>query len=436
MDEAMDASNSTPDWRLRSKNCARILRFPDIVSAECHGVYIKDIDGNVYIDFTAGAHTVNVGHNHPKIIKAVNQQMQRTGTASMNWVANPSRILLAEKLKQIAPGQLKKGQVGFCNTGSDGAEISLRLAQIYTERSRVLCCFGCSHGQTSMGASALNTSPRRRSGFPLVPGIAYVPFPYCYRCIWGQNNQDCDLHCLNLLEYELDTEVVPPQEVAAFFLEPIQLHGGIVVPPDQYIQRIRKLCDKYGILLIVDEVATGFGRTGKMFGIEHSNVDPDIIYMAKSIAAGLPLGAVIASEAIMADFIGGGTFSGHSVACAAALANIDILQQEKLIENAEKMGRLMMRRLAEMSNRHEFIGDVRGGGLLVGVELVEDRDKKTPAVDATKQFIRKAKRKGLLIFPAGVYDNVLRIYPPLSINEMQVNEALGIMDECFSQVEN
>lgn len=422
------------DWIRMNRNRARILRFPNLVLSECRGLHVKDILGKTYMDFTSGAHTCNVGHNHPEIASTIIKQMEKTGSAPMNWVVNPTCIKLAQKIKQIAPSSLKSGKVGFCNTGSDATEISMRLAQIYTKKPWILSFYGCSHGQTSMAASSLNTSPRRRHGFPIVAGIAYVPFPYCYRCLWGKIPEECDLQCFELLKYKLDTNVIPSAKIAAFFIEPIQLHGGITVPPKRYIQELKELCEKYGILLVSDEVATGFGRTGKMFGIENYNISPDIMYMAKSIAAGLPLGAVIANEDIMTEFIGGGTFSGSSISCAAALANIHIIQKEKLLENAAKSGSYIKEKLHEMSNQHKIIGDVRGKGLLLGVELVKDRIRKTPAREETRSFVRKAEQRGLLLFPAGVYENVLRVYPPLSIKKSEIDSAVKIMSEILSEI--
>ncbi|MFO7837059.1 MAG: aspartate aminotransferase family protein [Candidatus Thorarchaeota archaeon] len=420
-------------WTNRNRiSSARHYRFPSLVISKAEDAYLIDTEGTRYLDFTSGGQTANLGHGTDSIISAVKAQMDETGLASLGWTLNDTRIRTAEKLREIAPGNLSDGKVGFSNTGSDATELSMRLAKDYTSRSLILCTFGCFHGQTSLGALSLNTSPHgRKYGFPLLPGILYVPYPYCYRCPFGQTYPDCDFECVDFVEYQFETKVIPPERVAAFFLELVQVHGGVIPLPDGYLERIRQLCKEEGILLVVDEVTTGFGRTGKMFATEHWDVDVDMLYMAKPIAAGLSMAAIIAESSVMTNFRGGGTFSGNPVACAASLANISAIQEEDVLAHAQQMGMYLVEQLQQIRVRHPIIGDIRGLGPLVGVELVEDRRLKTPASEETKKVIRKSAERGLLFFPAGVYQNVLRLCPPLTIQTKEIDAAVEILDEAL-----
>jgi 4-aminobutyrate aminotransferase len=406
-------------------------RFPFLLVDEAEGVYLKGHDGKKYLDFTSGGQTSNLGHKHPAILAAVKEQIECTGFSSMGWVLNDTRILLAEELKKIVPGK-SQGHVGFCNTGSDATELSWRLAQDYTERQMVVCHFGCFHGQPSMGALALNTSPHgRKYGAPQVPGLFYVPYPYCYRCLFNQEYPDCNFACLDFVEYQFKTRVIPEEKIAAFFFEPIQVHGGVIPLPDGYLSRLSKICQSRGILLVADEVTTGFGRTGKMFGIEYWDADIDIIYFAKSIASGLSLGAIIANEGIMSNFHGGGTFSGNPIACAASLANIRTIKEQGLLQHCNEMGGYLRTKLSELKPDLCNIGDIRGHGLLIGVELV-DKDGK-PATKETKQVIDRAAKDGLLMFPAGVLQNVLRLCPPLIIEKDEIDNAVEIIENALKK---
>lgn len=411
------------------ESSARRYRFDFIAVTECDGLRLKDVAGRTYLDFTSGGQTSNLGHKPPEVIAAVQEQIARTGLTSLGWVLNDTRIRLAEKLKEISPGALSRGRVGYCNTGADATELSLRLARQFTGRSMVICSFGCFHGHTSLGSLSMNACPQGRSYDTMqIPGVMYVPFPYCYRCLFNQKVSSCGFECLRFVEYQFETKVIPPDRVAAFFIEPIQVHGGIVPLPDGYARELARICHENGILLVIDEVTTGFGRTGKMFGIQNWDVEVDILYMAKSVAAGLSLGAIVAGEEIMANFKGGGSFSGNPVACAASLANIDVIEKRDLLSQARRQGEHLSRRLAELSENHQIIGDVRGLGLLAGVELVEDARTKKPATKATETIVRAAAREGLLMFPGGAYDNVLRLCPPLIATTEDIDEAMSILD--------
>ncbi len=425
-------SDDRESWVKRNNlSLAKNYRFPFLMVKEADGVFLRNEDGKEYLDFTSGGQTSNLGHKHPAILSAVKNQLERTGLASLGWVLNDIRIELAEELKKIVPGQ-SRGKVGYCNTGSDATELSWRLAQDYTKKPMVICHFGCYHGQPSMGALALNTSPHgRKYGVPQIPGIFYVPFPYCYRCLFKQVYPECNFTCLDFVEYQFETKVIPDEKVAAFFFEPVQVHGGVIPLPDGYLQKLARICQSRGILLVADEVTTGFGRTGEMFGIEHWDANIDIVYFAKSIASGMSLGAIIANEEIMSHFHGGGTFSGNPVACAASLANIRTIKEQDLLKHSREMGIYLRKLLAEISPSNCTIGDIRGLGLLTGVELVHSDNQ--PAKEETKMIIDRAAQEGLLMFPAGVHQNILRLCPPLIIQKGDIDRAIGIIEHAFKE---
>jgi 4-aminobutyrate aminotransferase-like enzyme len=344
-----------------------------------------------------------------------------------------TQIKYMEKLKEVAPGGLSDGMVSFLPGGSGSTEAAIKTIRSYSGRRVMLTCYGSYIGGYIGGLSlTADVSGVRRGLSPFIPDIAYVPFPYCYRCIFSQEYPDCGLSCVNHLKYVLDT-VAHPMDTAAFFAEPIQTHGGVVVPPVEYFTKIREILDEHQILLVADEIVTGFGRTGKMFGMENYAVDADMMTLGKPIAGGLPLGAIVAQGEVGKYIKGGSSASGNPVSCAAALAMIEVIQREKLLQNALKIGGHMIKRLKEMQEKYEVIGDVRGSGLLIGVELVKDRKEKTPA-HAQEFVIRNAYRKGLILRCGGTYHQVLRITPPLNITIEQVDIGLNILDEAFSEV--
>ncbi|MHA1977788.1 MAG: aspartate aminotransferase family protein [Candidatus Hodarchaeales archaeon] len=416
-------------WIKRDKEVyAKSYRFPSLVITKSEGINLTDIDGKSYLDFTSGGHTCNLGHKPEAVISAVLQQIDQTGLSSIGWTLNPTRIKFAEKLLEVAPGSLSKGRIGLCNTGSDATELVLRLARQYTKKPLALCFFGCFHGQTTLGSLALNTSPHgRKYGVPSIPDIMYVPFPYCYRCPFGKEKSSCNFECIDFIEFQFETRVIPPEYVGVLFIELIQVHGGVIPLPEGYLERLTTLCKQEGILIAVDEVTTGFGRTGRIFALEYWDVDVDILYMAKSIASGLSLGAIIATQEIMENFVGGGTYSGNPVACAASHATISSIQDNGILKNVQKMGEYLEMKLRELSTTHSIIGDVRGRGLLYGVELVERG--KQPARDQTRNIIDEMVTKGLLMFPAGVYQNVLRLCPPLIIQKEDIDKSIEILQD-------
>lgn len=411
-------------------------RVPVLTVVEAEGIYIKDLDGNIYMDFTAGGHHHNAGFSHPKVLEAVRRQMEKTHTSDMDFAVHEPWVLLAEKLKEIAPGRLSKGKVGFCNIGTDATEYCMKLARKYTGKILLMGFQGGYHGFTFGALSlSLDNAEFRRHILPLLPGVVYAPFAYCYRCSFGQEYPGCGLQCVDYVRYILET-VAHPDEVAAIFTEPIQAHGGVIVPPPDFLPEVKKICDENGILFINDEVVTGFGRTGTMFGISQWKVEPDVMYMGKPIASGMPMAAIIARREIMdewkLDLMSG--FPGHPLSCVSALATIEVIQEEKLAENSIKIGNYTMKLLSEMQEKYPLIGDVRGRGLLIGAELVKDPKTKTPAKEETEEILTKALRKGLIMVSAGTYHNVLKFYPSMNITKEQVDIGMEILEQSIREV--
>ena len=305
------------------------------------------------------------------------------------------------------------------------------MVKVYSNKRAILACLGSCHGNlTGSIALAFDTSNWRKGIPQTMSDVVSVPFAYCYRCHFKGDYPSCGMSCIDYIKYLFDT-VTHPEDISSFFIEPIQQHGGIIVPPKEYIKEIKKICDEHEILLVDDEVATGFGRTGKMFGIEHYNVEPDIMFLGKPIANGLDLGAVIGKNEIMEYYPGS---KGNPVSCAAAIANIDEILNNNLIENSEKMGNYLIKRLTELKEKYEIIGDIRGKGLLIGIELVEDLKTKKPATAKTQQIINEAFKRGLLVGCVGTYKQVIRLTPPLIITKEQADDALNILDQSIKKI--
>jgi 4-aminobutyrate aminotransferase len=369
------------------------------------------------------------------VVKAIQEQAVKFIHMSGADFYYPVQIKLAEKLNALVPIK-ENTRVFFTNSGTESVEAAFKMARYRTQRPRMLAFMGAFHGRT-MGSLSLTASKtvQRRGFAPLVPGVTHVPYGYCYRCPFNLEYPRCDIYCVKYIEDTVLATFCPAQEVAALFAEPIQGEGGYVVPPPEYFARIRELCDKYGILFVVDEVQSGFGRTGKMFAIEHWGVEPDIIALAKGIASGMPLGAMAARESVMNWGPGshGNTFGGNPVSCAASLATIDLLENE-LVENAARVGQYMLGALTEMQGRHPSMGDVRGKGLMIAVELVKDKQTKKRAPGLRDRLVWDCYLRGLLILGCG--KNTVRFSPPLVINKAQVDQALGAFEDALTACEN
>jgi 4-aminobutyrate aminotransferase len=399
------------------------------------GSIITDVDGNEFIDMNAGLAVCSIGHKHPKVIAAIKEQVDRFLHYSYTDFYYESYVDLGETLHDLIPGDFRK-KFFYGNSGAESVEAAIKLARWHSRRQGILAYIGSFHGRT-MGAVSLTASkPAQRRYFsPLVPGVEHIFYPYCYRCPFNLECPDCGFRCVSYIDDYLFHKFVPPEEVAMVIAEPIQGEGGYIVPPKGYFRELKKLLDEHGILLAMDEVQTGIGRTGKWFGMEHFDAIPDIVCMAKGIAAGLPLG-VTASRADLMDWTPGShasTFGGNPVSCAAAQAVIGVIKEEKLLENAEKQGSYIVKRLNEAMDDHPMMGDVRGAGLMVGVELVKDKGTKEPAREETLDVMMRCFRKGVAIVNCGV--STIRMMPPLVITRDLVDASLGIFLECLGEVE-
>ncbi len=399
------------------------------------GLTVTDIDGNTFLDFTSGIAVCNTGHSHPKVVEAIIEQAKKFIHMSGTDFYYSVQSELAEKLAQLSPGK-KPRKVFYSNSGAEAVEAALKLVRYHTKRTRIISFFGAFHGRT-MGALSLSASKSiHEKGFaPLVPGVTHVPYGYCYRCPYNLKYPSCDINCVDWIREDLFKRAMPAEEVAAIFVEPIQGEGGYVAPPKAFHQKLQQLCRDYGILYVADEIQSGMGRTGKMFACEHYDLDPDIITVAKGIASGMPLGAMIANNDIMSWTPGShaSTFGGNPVSCRAALATIDLLE-DGLIDNAATMGKYLKDQLIELMKTHRLIGDVRGMGLMVAIELVTDRETKQKAVVEKNTIINQTFEKGLLLLGCG--ENSIRFIPALTVGKGEIDKALAILDDILSEVES
>jgi 4-aminobutyrate aminotransferase len=412
-----------------------LTRTAPLVGVEAEGVWVKDIDGNVYLDFGSGIAVVNVGHRHPEVVNAIIDQVNRCiHINSCDYYTIP-QVELAEKLAEITPGNFKK-RVFFSNSGTEAIECGIKVAKWHTRRYYFLGFIGAFHGRTMGSLSFTTTSvSARRYYAPMMPGVIHVPYAYCYRCLFKQIYPECGLWCINYIEDVVFKKIVSPEEVAGILVEPILGASGYVVPPDEFLPRLKRICEENDIMFIADEVQTGFARTGKMWACEHWNVVPDIMCIAKAMAGGLPAGACITRREIMdwSPSSHENTLGGNPIVMSAALAVLRIIFKERLAENAKKMGEYMMKRLKEMQEDYEMIGDVRGKGLMIGVELVKDRKTKTLAKAERDRLIMEAFKRGLLLLGAG--ESSLRLAPPLIINKEQIDIGLEIIEQSLKAIE-
>jgi 4-aminobutyrate aminotransferase len=405
-----------------------------LVVEKAQGCIVEDVDGNRYLDFAAGIAVCSTGHCHPEVVNAIKRQSEKLIHICGADFYDPQYISLAERLAKIAPGDSPK-KVFLGNSGAEAIEAAIKLTRYNTGRSHIIAFFGAFHGRT-MGAVSLTASkPKYHDGFgPLLPDITHVPYGYCYRCPYNLSHPECNLACVDFIEDKLFAHTLNPREVAAIFVEPIQGEGGYIVPPDGWFVKIKKLCDQYGILLVDDEVQSGIGRTGKMFAAEHWGVEPDIICSAKALASGMPISAMIAKESVMTWTPGthGSTYGGNPVACAAAHATLDVIKAEALVENAAQVGRRLLEKLKGLQALNKMIGDVRGMGLMIGVELVKDQATKKSAEDEVEAVIQESFRRGLILLPCG--PNTIRFAPPLNISIEEMEAGYEIFAGALAQV--
>jgi 4-aminobutyrate aminotransferase len=410
------------------------LRYYPLVVESANDCIVRDVDGNEFIDLNSGIACMNVGHNHPKVVQAIKSQCDRFLHYSNADFYSREVITLAEKLAGIVPGEFEK-KTYFGNSGTEAVEAAIKLARWHTRKPLFIGFIDAFHGRTMGSLSFTSNKPVQRMHFsPFMPGVTHVPYPYCYRCPFKLEQSSCNCYCADFIEEQVLQKYMPPEDVAAILFESIQGEGGYVVPPPEFFPILKKIADKYGLLLIDDEVQSGMGRTGKWFAIEHWNVEPDIICTAKALASGLPIGATIAKTKIM-DWTGGSqasTFGGNPVSCSAAVAVIDIIKEQQLLDNANKQGSYAIKRLAEFQESSSMVGNVRGMGLMIGVELVEDKETKKPAEQKANQVILRCWKRGVALIACG--QSTLRIAPPLTIQTDMLAAALDIVEDTINEV--
>ena len=414
------------------KSCVK--RIEPVVLVEGKGATVKDIDGNEYLDCFSGISVVNAGHANPKVVAAIKDQTDKLFHVCSYVYYSVPMAELAERLAKMNPWGLQK--TFFGNSGAEAIECGLKLGRKFKKKHEIIALMCSFHGRTLGTLSVTGQRIRKKYDMgPYLGGVFFAPAPYCYRCALGLEYPSCGTKCATFVEDLL--EYATTGDVAEFIAEPILGEAGIVVPPPDYFTTVMKVLKKNDILLIVDEVQTGFGRTGKMFGIEHYNVKPDIVCMAKGIANGLPLGACLARPDIGDAFEPGdhlSTFGGNPISCAAANANIKYLLEEDLSGQAAKKGEILIKRLNELMSKSELIGEVRGKGLMIGVELVRDLKTKTPASDEAAQIRELCRKRKVLIGHGGIKSNVLRVQPPLVITEKEIDTLVDTIEASLKEV--
>jgi len=395
------------------------------------GPYLYSTDGKKYLDFVQGIAVNALGHCHPKIVNAIEEQAKKLIHGSFNLGYYPSALTLADKLAEITPGDLNL--FFFSNSGAEAVEGALKLARYRTGKKAYLAFRGSFHGRT-LGAVSMTSSTVsfRKKYEPLLPGIYHVPYPYCYRCPYGRDVETCSLECLEEINTAFNY-LVPPEEVATALFEPLQGEGGYIVPPEKYVHALAELCKENNILLAFDEIQTGFGRTGHMFASEHFDIVPDILVLGKAIAGGMPLSAVVSNEELMREWppgAHGGTFGANPISCAAAVASLQAIEEENVLENCRNNGSYFKEKLMELQNKFNFIGDVRGLGLMLAVELVDA--KGDPDADLNKRVNNYCRENGLLLFPCGTFKNCIRFIAPLNVSRAVIDEALQIFEQALA----
>jgi 4-aminobutyrate aminotransferase len=407
-----------------------------LVAKSGRGIVVTDVDGNEFFDFSAGIAVTSTGHCHPEVVAAIQKQAGELIHMSGTDFYYENMVQLAERLSKIAP-MAGPHRAYFGNSGAEAIECALKLARYHTKRQNVIAFFGAFHGRT-MGALSLTASkPQQRRRFaPLVPGVTHVRYPDVYRgCDGGaQEAEKFALGCARFIEEKLFKTTLPPEEVAAIFVEPVQGEGGYVVAPTVFMQELRRICDRHGILLVVDEVQSGVARTGKWWAVEHTGVEPDMVCIAKGIASGMPLGITLTRAEIM-DWVPGShasTFGGNPVAVAAALATLDVIEKEHLLENSTSVGNHIMQRMADWPKRLKLVGDIRGRGLMIGVDIVKDKVTKEHGNVERDRIVEMAFERGVLFLGCG--PSSIRLCPPLVVTKEEADVAVDVLEECIQAV--
>ena len=408
-----------------------------MVAKRGRGIIVEDVDGNEFFDFSAGIAVTSTGHCHPEVVAAIQRQAAELIHMSGTDFYYESMVTLAERLSKIAP-MPGPHKIYYGNSGAEAIECALKLARYHSKRQHVIAFLGAFHGRT-MGALSLTASkPQQKRRFsPLVPGVTHVRYPDVYRgCVGGpQDAEQFALGCARYIEDKLFKTILAPEEVAAIFVEPIQGEGGYVVAPTVFMQELRRICDKHGILLVVDEVQSGIGRTGKWFAVEHTGVHPDMVCIAKGIASGMPLGICMTRAEIM-DWVPGShasTFGGNPVCIAAAMATLDVIEREGLLRNAQEVGNHMMKRMADWPKKHKIVGDIRGRGLMIGVDIVKDQKTREYGNAERDRIVEGAFERGVLFLGCG--PSTVRIAPPLIVTQDEADVAVDALEESIAAVE-
>ena len=405
-----------------------------LVAKSGRGAMVEDVDGNVFLDFAAGIAVCSTGHCHPEVVAAIQKQAAQLIHMSGTDFYYESLPYLAERLANTVPGAEEK-KVFFCNSGTEAVEGAIKLARYATKRDKLIAFYGCFHGRTlgSLSLTASKNTQRKHFG-TLLGGVEHIPYPYAYRCAYGHTQENCGGEVIEVMEQQVFKRLFAPEEVAAIIVEPIQGEGGFIPAPLSFLQELQRICNEYGILLIMDEVQAGMGRTGKMWAYDHAAVTPDIVLTAKGIASGMPISAFIAKESVMQWKPGshGTTYGGNPVCVAAALATLDLIEGG-LMANAKKLGDYIFCKINDWPKRFRIVGDVRGKGLMVGVEIVRDQKTKERAKELRDKVVVNAFRRGLLTLGSG--ENSIRMSPPLIIDEEQADCAIRIMEEAIGEAE-
>jgi 4-aminobutyrate aminotransferase/(S)-3-amino-2-methylpropionate transaminase len=407
------------------------LTYP-IGIASSKGPIVTDVDGNSLIDFTSGIGVNSLGHCKQEIVDTISEQANKLIHGCIHVVNYEPYVKLAEGLVKVAPGKSKKRAM-FVNSGSEAVENSIKLIRQGTKRPNILSFENSFHGRTWMAMTLTGHWDPYKVGFgPFVPGVYFTPYAYCYRCPFNGEYPSCNFACIQHIEKSIFTTQVEPATVGAIIAEPVQGEGGFIAPPPDYFKELKKVADKYGIKLIIDEVQTGFGRTGKMWAIEHYGIEPDIMTVAKAIASGLPLSCVIAKDELMKDTYPGsmgGTYGGNPISCATGLKVLELIKREKVVEHSAKMGKVMRPRLEELKEKYEIIGDVRGLGPMLAIEFVKDKKSKTPNAEAATKVMKGSLANGLMVLKAGLYNSCIRLHPPLTIDDDILDQGMDILEK-------
>lgn len=423
--------------KVRQDNVPRgVSQLLPAMIAEAKGAWVRDVEGKEFLDFSGGIGVLNVGHCPDAVVEAVRDQAGKYLHSCFMVQMYESYIALAQALNETVAGNFPQ-KTFFVNSGAEAVENAVKIARHYTKRPGILCFENAFHGRTFMTMSLTSKVKNYKYGFwPFMPEVYRVPYAYCYRCSYGKKYPSCDIYCADFISEKFFDLYAAPESIGALIVEPVQGEGGFIVPPKEYLGKLQKICRDHGMVFIVDEIQTGFGRTGKMFAYEHFGVEPDILITAKSLAAGLPLAGVTGRASIMDSVESGGiggTFGGNPICCAAGLAVLKILKEEKLVERANVVGAKVMKKFRSFAKKYPFIGDVRGLGAMNGMEIVLNKKDPKPRGDLAKAIVKRCYEKGLIMLTAGGFGNVIRHLVPLVVTDDQLERGLKILDEAMAE---